>query len=70
MSELIVLKVENGELFRCASLDQARAMATSMSASDGRIFVEITPAGVGGPMTTLEFDRKSRDWISMSSVIF
>jgi len=65
MADLILLIFENEEVVRCASLDEAKEKASSHSHAEGRIMVEVTPEG-GGTMTTLEFDRNSRDWIAAS----
>jgi hypothetical protein len=62
---LVLLTLGNGDPVRCSDLDEAKARATLCSNEEGRIFVEITPQG-GGPMTSLEFDRASGDWVVAS----
>lgn len=61
MADLVLLIFENGASVRCTDLDDAKSKA--ISAPEGRLVVEITPDGKGGPMTTLEFDRDAQDWI-------
>lgn len=61
MADLIILNLENGDTVRCTDLDDARKKAIPVSG--GRIIVEITSEGRGGPMTTLEFDRDEQDWV-------
>lgn len=63
MANLIVLTLGNDKIVRCVDLDEATAKAISCYNADGRISVKITPEG-GGPVTSLEFDRASRDWIA------
>jgi hypothetical protein len=64
MSDLVILTLQNGEIDNCISLENAKEKANACSHVDGKIFVEIIPEG-GGPITTLEFDRKSCDWIAI-----
>jgi hypothetical protein len=64
MTDLVLLTFGDDDVVCCTSLDEAKEKASSHSHAKGRILVEITPEG-GGPMTTLEFDRKSRDWIAV-----
>lgn len=61
MADLFLLTFENGDTVRCTNLDDAKSKA--IASAEGRIMVEITPEGRGGPMTTLEFDRDTQDWI-------
>ena len=61
MADLILLTFENGDVARCTDLDDAKSKA--IASAEGRIVVEITLEGRGGPMTTLEFDRDAQDWI-------
>jgi hypothetical protein len=65
MANLILLTFGNNKMIRCANIDDAKAQAQAISYSneEGRILVKITPEG-GGPITSLEFDRSSNDWIS------
>lgn len=65
MADLILLIFENEDAIRCTNLDEAKEQASSRSHAEGRILVEVVPEG-GGAMTTLEFDRSSRDWIAAS----
>ena len=65
MTELVLLSLENWETVRCTDLDDARQKADSEYYLKGKILVEITPKG-GGPMTTLEFDRPSHDWVAVT----
>lgn len=58
----IHLTFGNGDTIQCTDLDDAKSKA--IASAEGRTVVEIFPEG-GGPMTTLEFDRASRDWISV-----
>lgn len=58
----IQLTFENGDVVRCIDLDDAKSKA--IASAEGRAVVEIFPEG-GGPVTTLEFDRTSHDWISV-----
>ena len=64
MPDLVLLTFENGDVVRCTSFDDAKVKASSYSHVKGQIMVEVTPEG-GGPMTRLEFDRSSRDWITV-----
>lgn len=66
MHDLVLLTFENGDFIRCISLDDALAKAISHKETEGRIRVEVTPAG-GGRMTVLDFDRSSLDWIPATS---
>lgn len=66
MGDLILLTLGNGDIIRCADLEDAKAKAASHKETEGRIRVEVTPAG-GGRMTVLDFDRSSLDWIAASS---
>lgn len=61
MADLILITIGNGHPVRCADLDEAKAKA--VMATDSQVVVEITPAGSGGPITTLEFDRSTQDWV-------
>ena len=61
MTDLILLILEDGNVIRCTDLNDARSKAILIK--DGRIVVEITPKGIGGPMATLEFDRDTQDWV-------
>lgn len=63
MADLILITIGNGQPVRCANLDDAKAKA--LTATEGQVVVEITPAGRGGPMTTLEFDRNTQDWVPL-----
>lgn len=63
MANLILLTFGNSKMVRCTDLADATAKAISYSNEEGRILVDITPEG-GGPMTSLEFDRSSNDWIA------
>lgn len=63
MGDLILLTFENGEIIRCTGIGDAKAKAISLKETEGRIRVEITPAG-GGRMTVLDFDRGSLDWVA------
>ena len=62
MADLVLLIFANGDSVRCTDLDDAKSKALSTT-EEGRIVVEITPEGKGGLMTTLEFDRDTRDWL-------
>jgi hypothetical protein len=64
MADLVLLTLQNGDVDRCISLEHAKEKANACSHVDGKILVEITPEG-GGTMTTLEFNRTSRDWIAI-----
>ncbi len=66
MHDLVLLTFENQDFIRCISLDDALAKAISHKETEGRIRVEVTPAG-GGRMTVLDFDRSSLDWIPVTS---
>ena len=61
MAELVLLIFANGDSVRRTDFDDAKSKA--LYNTEGRIVVEITPEGKGGLMTTLEFDRDTRDWI-------
>lgn len=61
MADLILVTIGNGHPVRCADLNDAKAKA--LVATDSQVVVEITPAGSGGPITTLEFDRSMQDWV-------
>jgi hypothetical protein len=63
MTDLILLTLEDGEVIRCADLGVAKEKAISLKATEGRIRLEVTPAG-GGMMTVLDFDRCSLDWVA------
>lgn len=63
MSDLILLKLENGDIIRCADLGDAKTRAISLKETKGRIRLEITPEG-GGRMTVLDFDHTSLDWVA------
>lgn len=63
MADLILITIGNGHPIRCADLDDAKAKA--LMAMDSQAVVEITPAGSGGPITTLEFDRITQDWVPL-----
>ena len=62
MDTLIVLMFEKGEPVRCESLREARQRASASDRGAGRVFVEVVPEG-GGPVLTLEYDRRASDWI-------
>lgn len=66
MHDLVLLTFENEDFIRCISLDDALAKAISHKETEGRIWVEVTPAG-GGMMTVLDFDRSSLDGESRKS---
>lgn len=68
MSDLILIAIGNGQPARCADLDDAKAKA--LTATEDQVVVEITPAGPGGPMITLEFDRRTQDWFPLYSLFF
>lgn len=61
MADLILITIGNGHPVPCADLDDAKAKA--LMATDSQVVVEITPAGSGGPITTLEFDQSTQDWV-------
>lgn len=61
MADLIILKLENGAIIRCADLADAKAKA--MHSLGKNITLEITPDGIGGPITTLKFDQCEKEWI-------
>lgn len=63
MTDLILLTLEDGEVIRCADLGVDKEKAISLKATEGRIRLEVTPAG-GGMMTVLDFDRCSLDWVA------
>lgn len=63
MADLILITIGNGHPVRCADLEDAKAKA--LMATDSQAVVEITPAGSGGPITTLEFDRITQDWVPL-----
>ena len=63
MTDLILLTLEDGEVIRCADLGAAKEKAISLKETEGRIRLEVTPAG-GGMMTVLDFDRSSLDWVA------
>ncbi len=63
MADLILVTIGNGQPVRCADLDDAKTKA--LAATEGQVVVEITPAGPGGPMTRLEFDRSTQDWVPL-----
>lgn len=63
MTDLILLTLEDGDVIRCADLGAAKAKAISLKETEGRIRLEVTPAG-GGMMTVLDFDRSSLDWVA------
>lgn len=58
----IQLTFENGDVAQCVDLDDAKSKA--IARAEGRAVVEIFPIA-GGPVTTLEFDRTSHNWISV-----
>lgn len=60
MADLIQLFFENGDIVRCADLDDAKLKANLPEA--GRVVVEIIPEG-GGKMITLKFDKDANDWV-------
>mgnify|MGYP004722228721 CR=1 FL=1 len=68
MADLVLLIFANGDSVRCTDLDDAKSKA--LSTIEGRIVVEIIPEGKGGLMTTLEFDRDTRDWIPTTASTF
>jgi hypothetical protein len=61
MAGLVLLRLGNGDEVRCVSLKDAISKAIASGHMAGRIYVEVIPEG-GGPVTTLEFDRQTRDW--------
>lgn len=61
MADLILITIGNGDPVRCSDLSDAKAKA--LMVPDMQVVVEITPAGSGGPVTTLEFDRITQDWV-------
>lgn len=63
MVDLIQLNFGDGEIVRCTSLADAKSKA--IARSESRVIVEVFSDGRGGPMTTLELDQTSRDWISV-----
>ncbi|WP_299636356.1 hypothetical protein [uncultured Ruegeria sp.] len=63
MSDLVLLRLEDGDIIRCTDLGDAKTKAISLKGTKGRIRVEITPTG-GGRMTTLDFDHSSLDWVA------
>jgi len=65
MPPLVILIFENGDIVQCNDIDNAKEKAISCSHAEGQIMVQITPAGKGGLMTTLKFDRTSRDWVAV-----
>jgi hypothetical protein len=67
VQDLVLLILGNGEPIRCSSLDDALAKAIFHKGKEGRIRVEVTPAG-GGRMTVLDFDRDTLDWIPSDSI--
>jgi hypothetical protein len=62
MSNLILLVLEDRDPIRCANLIDAKNKARGLTHLSGRILAEITPES-GGPMVTLEFDKRGEDWI-------
>ena len=60
MTTLILLTFGNGNVVRCNDIHDAKSKA--IASAEGRILVEMTPEGLGGPITTLEFDRDTQDW--------
>ena len=65
MANLVVLTLGDGRTFRCADLDDAKEKAISNQVGNDTIFVEIIPEN-GGPMSSLDFDKISQDWIAIS----
>lgn len=63
MADLILMTIGNSHPVRCADLDDAKVKA--LMATDSQAVVEITPAGSGGPIATLEFDRITQDWVPL-----
>ena len=63
MADLILITIGKGQPVRCADLEDAKAKA--LTATEGQVVIEITPAGPGGPMTRLKFDRITQDWIPL-----
>jgi hypothetical protein len=61
MADLIILKLENGDIIRCADLADAKAKAIHSLGEN--ITLEITPDGIGGPITTLKFEKFKKEWI-------
>lgn len=61
MADLILITIGNGQPVRCADLDDAKAKA--LIADEAKAVVEMIPEGKGGPVTTLEFDRDTNDWV-------
>lgn len=60
MADLIQLIFENGDIVRCADLDDAKLKANLPAT--GRVVVEIIPEG-GGKIISLQFDRDANDWV-------
>jgi hypothetical protein len=64
MTDLVFLILENGDQIHCADINDAKSKA--IANGDGRITVEITPGGAGGPVAILEFDRSIQDWLPLA----
>ncbi len=64
MSDLVILFLSDGNSVRCADFTDAKSKAISFLklSPDLEVYVEETPAG-GGLMTTLEFDKKTQNWV-------
>lgn len=61
MADLILITIGNSHPVPCSDLNDAKAKA--LMVPDRQVVIEITPAGSGGPITTLEFDRITQDWV-------
>lgn len=62
MADLITITVDNNEIIRCLNMDDANDKAKFLSKESDNITLEIIPEN-GGPMTTLEYDKASHDWV-------
>lgn len=62
MADLITITVDNNEIIRCLNMDDANDKAKFLSKESDSIALEIIPEN-GGPMTTLEYDKTSHDWV-------
>lgn len=65
MANLVLLTIDEAAPVRCVDLSDARQRACASLHLEGRILVEVTPEG-GGQMLTLEFDRQSKDLVSVN----
>ncbi len=62
MADLITITVDNNEIIRCLNMDDANKKAKFLSENKEKIILDIIPEN-GGPMTTLEYDKGSHDWV-------